>query len=156
MFVVVSPSDRFKVRVLLTLPTPRLVVVWFFRVIHGDSGDGVGVVPTRRHRRRAIRQLARHRRRPCRRLDSTFGTLRGLPDNGSDHRAGTSNHTISNHAQVRLRVHRIVILPDSRFRNFPARCFEVGRQYLSAHFVLLSDNYQVDKVQNQVDGQNQC
>jgi len=89
MFVVVSPSDRFKVRVLLTLPTPRLVVVWFLRVIHGDSGDGVGVVPTRRHRRRAIRQLVRHRRRPFRRLDSTFGTLRGLPDNVQRNRAAT-------------------------------------------------------------------
>ena len=89
MFVVVSPSDRFKVRVLLTLPTPRLVVVWFLRVIHGDSGDGVGLVPTRRHRRRAIRQLVRHRRRPCRRLDSTFGTLRGLPDNAERNRAAT-------------------------------------------------------------------
>ena len=87
MFVVVSPSDRLKVRMLLTLPTPRLVVVWFLRVSHGDSGDGVGGVPKRRHRRWAISQLVRHQRRSFRRLDSTFGTLRGLPHNDHDNRA---------------------------------------------------------------------
>ena len=31
------------------------------------------------------------------------------PDNVRDHRAGTSNHPFQNHAQVRLRVHHIVI-----------------------------------------------
>lgn len=87
MFVLVSPSDRFKVRVVLTLPTPRLVVVWFLRVSHGDLGDGVGVVPTRRRRRRAIRQLVRHRCRPFRRLDSTFATLRGLSHSDHDKEA---------------------------------------------------------------------
>ena len=30
-------------------------------------------------------------------------------DNGSDHRAGTIDHSFLNHAQVRLRVHHIVI-----------------------------------------------
>ena len=31
------------------------------------------------------------------------------PDNGSDHRARTSDHPFQKHAQVGLRVHRIVI-----------------------------------------------
>jgi hypothetical protein len=31
------------------------------------------------------------------------------PANGDDHRAGTSDHPFQKHAQVRLRVHRIVI-----------------------------------------------
>ena len=30
-------------------------------------------------------------------------------DNVRDHRAGTSDHPLQNHAQVRLRVHHIVI-----------------------------------------------
>jgi hypothetical protein len=38
-------------------------------------------------------------------------------DNGSDHRAGTIDHPIQNHAQVRLRVHHIVIPPLSAFRE---------------------------------------
>ena len=49
----------------------------------------------------------------------------GEPDNARDHRAGTSDHPLQKHTQVRLRVHHIVI---RRFLLFAIiGCDRIGR-----------------------------
>ena len=71
-------------------------------------------------------------------------------DNGDDHRARRVIVASKKHAQVGLRVHRIVIMPELRSRMFRLGWLEVGDSILSAHSGLLGDNYQVEVLQNQV------
>ena len=51
---------------------------------------------------------------------SFFHSICSKPDNVRDHRAGTSDHPFQKRAQVRLRVHHIVIRPlvDGGFFQF--------------------------------------
>ena len=65
-------------------------------------------------------------------------------DNGNDHRAGTSNLNIQKHAQVRLRVHRIVI---PRFL-LPLRRIEPWVWHLFQQWNRISS---VDKINDSVD-----